>query len=162
MHKVNANSRQEYIAAAKKSGQDLQDLDALIRECAPVLKPWFYNVGPDEPGMTFKMLGYGTFSYKPKKNSNDAIDWPVIGVAIQKNYVSIYFSVTKASQPIINFYKADLQCTRSGNNNFSFTAFGQLNKDALRKLLVETAAIFVADPSNPVCFKESQTARLFA
>lgn len=154
MYKVNANSRQEYMSVARVLGRDLDDLDRFIRECAPALKPWFYNIGPDQPGMTFKMLSYGTFTYRPKKNTDDTVDWPVIGVAVQKNYISIYFSVTKDSEPIVSFYKADVRCERSGSNNFSFKTFDQLDKAVFKKLLKETEAIFKKDPSNPVRFKE--------
>ena len=155
MYKVLANNRQEYMSEAKKVGQHLEDIDTLIRECAPNLEPWFYNVGQGEPGMTFKMLGYGEFTYRPKKDSDEMVKWPVIGVALQKNYVSVYISVTKENKPILDFYRTDLKCTRSGNNNFSFKTLDQLNKDVLKKLIKEVGIIFKNDLTNPVHFKEN-------
>jgi len=156
MYKVSAHSRQEYISEATRAGRDIEALDMFIRESAPDLQPWFYDVGPHDPGMTFKMLGYGMFTYKPKKSAADMIQWPVIGVAIQKNYISIYISITRDDKPLLDFYRTDLGCTRSGNNNFSFETFGQLDKDALKKLLQEVETIFKHDATNPVRFKESR------
>jgi hypothetical protein len=40
------------------------------------------------------MIGYGKFHYAVK--SRKTIEWPIIGVALQKSYISVYVAVTKA------------------------------------------------------------------
>lgn len=153
MHKLNAASRDDYLIEASDSGRDLKSIDAFIQKAAPSLQPWFYNVGPKEPGMTFKMVAYGKFTYAPTKDPSVTVDWPVIGMALQKNYISMYLSVTKDGKPLLDFYDK-LGYTRRGNNNFSFVTFDQLDKTVFEQLVKEAAQIFKADPRNPIRFKE--------
>ena len=154
MYKVAANTREDYIAEATRTGRDLAGIDAFIQRVAPALQPWFYNVGPTEPGMTFKMLGYGAFIYAPTKDTQTTVEWPVIGLALQKNYISLYLSVTKDDKPLLDFYTDQLGYTRRGNNNFSFKSFEQLNHTVFEQLVKEAAQIFAEEPLNPVRFKE--------
>ncbi len=152
MYKVTANSREDYLKEAEQLGRDLKGIDKFIRIIVPGLEPWFYNVGPKEPGMTFKMLGYGKFTYHP--NPGATVDWPVIGIALQKNYISMYLSITKNNKPLVGFYVDRLKSTRCGNNNFSFETLEQLDKTVFTQMLREAALIFNKDPQNPVQFKE--------
>lgn len=153
MHKVTANTREEYLQEAENSGRDLKSIDAFIQKVAPTLQPWFYNVGPKEPGMTFKMVAYGKFTYTPTRNPDVTVDWPVIGMALQKNYISLYISVTKDGKPLVDYYD-QLGYTRRGNNNFSFVTFDQLDKTIFEQMLKEIEQIFARDPLNPVRFKQ--------
>ena len=45
--------------------------------------------------MRMKMIGYGKFHYAVK--SRKTIEWPIIGVALQKSYISVYVAVTKGA-----------------------------------------------------------------
>jgi hypothetical protein len=45
------------------------------------------------------MIGYGRFLYLSR---------PVVGVALQKNYISVYLSVTREGQPILQAYRGAL------------------------------------------------------
>lgn len=154
MYKVTALTREDYLKEADYTGRNLKSIDTFVQNAAPSLQPWFYNAGPNEPGMTFKMIAYGKFTYTPLKNSRDTVDWPVIGMALQKNYISIYVSITKGGKPLVDYYANVLGYTRRGNNNFSFESFEQLNQDAFKQMLIEAAQIFKKDPLNPVRFKE--------
>ena len=154
MFRVAAASRREYLAATGGAGSDLERLDAFIRDAAPSLEVWFYDVGPDEPGMTFTMLGYGRFAYRPRKDAGATVDWPVIGVAAQKNYSSVYLGVTQDDRPVLDRYRSRLNCTRTGRNNFSFRTFDQLDHATLRDLIQLVARIYADDPGNPVRYKQ--------
>lgn len=48
--------------------------------------------------MRFKMIGYGK-TQRPA-GSGKLLDWPVVGVALQKNYISVYLSVTAEEEAI--------------------------------------------------------------
>ena len=82
------------------------------------------------------------------------VEWPVIGVALQKNHISVYVSVTKAGESIVRSYAGTLGDLRSGGNNFSFERFDDLKVPAVSSLFAEVAAIFAADPGNPVRYRE--------
>jgi hypothetical protein len=145
MFKVPAESFEEYLAFDPKRTGDLQSLDALIRKAAPILKRYFHAGTPaGEIGMRFKMIGYGQTRYRVK--TGESTVWPVIGIALQKNYVSVYFAVNKDGAPIVDAYKGRLGELRTGQNNFSFARFDDLNAETLSSLVGETAEIFRSLP----------------
>jgi hypothetical protein len=145
MFKVPAESLEEYLAFDPKRTGDLQSLDALIRKAAPSLKRYFHAGTPaGEIGMRFKMIGYGQTRYRVK--TGESTVWPVIGAALQKNYISVYFAVNKGNAPIVDSYKGRLGELRTGQNNFSFERFNALNGEALSALVAETAGIFNSLP----------------
>jgi hypothetical protein len=148
MFKVPAESLEDYLAFDPARTGDLQQLDALIRKAAPSLERYFHAGTPaGEIGMRFKMIGYGQTRYRVK--SGESTVWPVIGAALQKNYISVYFAVDKDGAPIVDSYKGSLGELRTGQNNFSFVRFGDLNGDALSSLVAETADIFESPPAGP-------------
>ncbi|MCR4268559.1 DUF1801 domain-containing protein [Nitratireductor sp. ZSWI3] len=150
---VTANTLTEYLNFDPARKDDLDQLDALIRKSAPALKRHFHQGTPaGDAGMRMKMIGYGKFRYSIK--SGKATDWPVIGLALQKNYISLYFSITVDGAPIVDLYKGRLGEKRSGRNNFSFVEFGDLKIDAIADLIAKSAEIFGDDPNNPVRYRE--------
>jgi hypothetical protein len=90
MFKVKAGSLEEYFAFDPAREADLRAIDELIRAAAPSLERWFVMGTPDgQPGMNMKMIGYGQFQYTVK-SSDVPIVWPILGLALQKNYFSLY------------------------------------------------------------------------
>ena len=76
---VKAKSIKEYFAELPKERREIIEfLDKFIKKTAPKLKPNF----------SYNMLGYGSFQYKNYKR--EIIDWPVLALASQKNYISLY------------------------------------------------------------------------
>jgi hypothetical protein len=104
--------------------------------------------------MRMQMIGYGRFHYAIK--SGKAIAWPVIGIALQKSYISIYIAVTRQDVPIVQAYAGQLGELRMGRNNFSFERFDDLEIAGVSALFAEVADIFAKDPENPVRYKQGQ------
>ena len=99
-----------------------------------------------------KMIGYGRFRYAIK--SGKSTSWPVIGLALQKNYISVYVSVTRNGAPIVPAYAGKLGELRMGGNNFSFERFDDLNEKNVSSLFTEVAGIFASDAENPVRYMQ--------
>jgi hypothetical protein len=153
MYRVTADSLASYLDFDPARKSDLVRLHDLIRQAAPNLKRHFHTGTPaGEAGMRMKMIGYGKFRYAIKSGS--ATDWPVIGVALQKNYISIYVGVTTAGAPIVKGYAGRLGELRSGRNNFSFETFGDLKTAEVASLVAEVGRIFANDPQNPVRYMQ--------
>jgi hypothetical protein len=149
MFKVQVDSLDAYFNFDPARKKDLVALDKTIRSSAPSLKRFFHaGTPPGEPGMRFKMIGYGKFHYP--SSSGKAISWPVIGLALQKNYISVYLSVTVGDKPILDAYVGKLGELRSGRNNFSFRSFDELQPVALATLFSQAASIVKGAPDNPV------------
>src|SRR5262249_4831115 len=94
MFRVSADSLEAYLAFDPERTADLGKWHALMRKAAPALKRYFHAGMPaGEAGMRMTMIGYGQFRYTIK--SGKSASWPVIGVALQKNYISVYVAVTR-------------------------------------------------------------------
>src|SRR5262249_54958584 len=118
MFRVDVDSLQGYLDFDPLRKRDLLKLHALLTKAAPGLKRHFHAGTPEgHAGMRFKMIGYGPFHYTAR--SGERVAWPVIGVALQKNYISVYLAVTKDGAPILRGYAGRLCELRSGGNNFS-------------------------------------------
>lgn len=155
MFQVNVDSLQAYLDFDPRRKADLQKLDGLMRKAAPDLKRHFHAGTPaGEAGMRMKMIGYGKFRYAIK--SGKTTPWPVIGVALQKNYISVYVTVTKSGAPIVSTYAGRLGEKRRGGNNFSFETFDDLDPQVVSSLFGEVGRIFGADPENPVRYMEGR------
>ncbi len=153
MFKVMADSLEDYLDFDPTRKPDLVRLDKLIRSAAPGLKRYFHKGTPaGQAGMRMRMIGYGRFHYGIK--SGATIEWPVIGVALQKNYISVYIAVTKRDKPIVAAYAGKLGELRMGHNNFSFVRCDELNVSGVSALFAEIACTFEVDPENPVRYMQ--------
>lgn len=153
MFRVIADSLEAYLGFDPARKPDLVRLHEVMRKAAPDLKRYFHKGTPaGQAGMRMQMIGYGKFRYAIKSGS--ATEWPVVGVALQKNYISVYIAVTKQGAPIVQTYAGKLGELRSGRNNFSFERFDDQNAAALSSLFSEVAAIFGTDPENPVRYMQ--------
>ncbi len=130
-------------------------MDELIRQTTPELKRWFYKGGAaSEPGMRMKLIGYGSFVYSVK--SGKTVKWPIISIALQKNYISVYLSATKNNNPILNEYRDQLGALKYGDNNFSFSDPNQLHVPAITRLFKDIAATVKMDRNKALVYNRSQ------
>jgi len=150
MFRVDVDSLEDYFDFDLMRTSDLQRLDKLIRRSAPGLKRYFHRGTPaGEPGMRFKMIGYGKLQYLAREEKY--VDWPAVGVALQKNYISVYLSVMKDEAPLIQSYAGRLGGLRVGRNNFSFRMYEDLDAGQMATLFAEAERIFNSDPRR--CFQ---------
>ena len=144
MLRVDVDSLKDYLDFDLKRKGDLRKLDMLIRRSAPGLKRYFHSGTPaGEPGMRFKMIGYGKFQYVAR--NGQYVDWPAVGVALQKNYISVYLSVIKDGAPLMQLYAGKLGRLRLGRNNLSFRMYEDLDVGLLASLFAEAGQIFQSD-----------------
>jgi hypothetical protein len=149
MFRVEADSLTEYFNFDPTRKIDLQKLDKLLQASAPGLRRYFHRGTPaGEPGMRFKMIGYGEYQYLAR--AGKYVEWPAIGVALQKHYISVYVSLMKDDAPLIQSYAGKLGALRVGHNNFSFQAYEDLNIAQAELLFAEADQIFHADPRRSV------------
>jgi hypothetical protein len=149
MFRVEAKSLEAYFDFDPKRKSELERMDELIGKSAASLGRYFHRGTPvGQPGMRFKMIGYGKFHYAAK--SGTLVEWPVVGIALQKNYIGVYVAITKGGAPITRFYEGELGARRMGEKNFSFERFDDLRAVAVASLLCEIENLYLADPQNPV------------
>lgn len=119
-----ATTVKEYIAALPpERRKPIEQLHAMIQKISPRLKPHF----------AYNMLGYGSFPYKNYKK--EMIEWPVIALASQKNYMSLYVCAVENGKYIAEKHKKDLGKVSVGKSCIRFKKLEDLDLDALKKVL---------------------------
>ncbi|OHA18344.1 MAG: hypothetical protein A2664_02325 [Candidatus Taylorbacteria bacterium RIFCSPHIGHO2_01_FULL_46_22b] len=101
----------------------MEFLHAFIQKSSPKLKPIF----------SYNMLGYGSFKYKNYKK--EIINWPVIALASQKNYISVYVCAVDKGKYIAEKYKKELGKVSVGRSCIRFTKLEDLDLKVFKKVI---------------------------
>ncbi len=118
----------EYIASLDDPRRtDVAALDALIRETAPKLEPFVHS----------GMLAYGRWHYKYASGREG--DSFRIGLASNKNYISLYVSACSSEGYVAETYKKALPKASIGKACVRFKRLSDLDMAALKKLIREGA-----------------------
>ena len=123
-----AKNKDEYFAMLPDERREiLKTLDQLIRKTTPELKEFY----------AYNMPGYGAFDYTNYKK--EQIKWPIISMASQKNYVSVYVCSVIDGEYIAEKYKDDLGKVSVGKSCIRFKKLDDLNLETFSKLIKEAA-----------------------
>ena len=101
----------------------MEFLHKFIRKTAPSLQPNFI----------YNMPGYGSFQYK--NNKKQELDWPIIALASQKNYISLYICAVDNGEYIAEKNKKDLGKVSVGRSCIRFEKLEDLNLKTLEKVI---------------------------
>jgi hypothetical protein len=106
---VKAKTVKEYFdQLPEERRKSMLFLHAFIRKTVPKLKPTFL----------YNMPGYGVFKYKNYKK--EIIDWPVVALASQKNYISIYVCSIVEGNYLAEKFKKELGKVSVGKSCIRF------------------------------------------
>ncbi len=121
---VKATSIKEYIALLEpERRKSILFLDGFIKKTVPKLKPLF----------AYNMLGYGTFKYINAQKKE--IDWPVVSLASQKNYMSLYICSIEGGKYLAESHKDELGNVKVGKSCIQIKKIEDLDLKGLTKVL---------------------------
>ncbi|MEP7236948.1 MAG: DUF1801 domain-containing protein [Ferruginibacter sp.] len=122
--KNDANSVEEYLSLVPADRRkEIDFLHAFIQKAVPKLKPYFAS----------NMIGYGSFYYLDKKKQKK--DWPIISLANQKNYITIYVCVLVVDKAAAEKYKKELGKLTTSLSCIRFKKIEEINLDTLKLVL---------------------------
>jgi len=122
--KTKAKSVKEYLANVPDDRKAaVLFLHAFIQKAAPKLKSYF----------AYNMLGYGSFLYKNYKN--EMISWPIIAMASQKNYISVYVCALTDGKYIAEKYQKELGKVSVGRSCIRFRKLADVKLPVLKKVI---------------------------
>lgn len=114
----------EYLAAVPTERKELIGfLHSFIQKTVPTLRPHF----------AYNMLGYGSFPYVNYKK--EKIEWPVIALANQKQYVSLYVCAVVDGKYAAETHNKELGKVSVGKSCIRFKKLEDLDLDVLKKVL---------------------------
>jgi hypothetical protein len=119
-----AKTVESYLAALPEDRQEtVLFLHNFIQKTAPNLKPHFAT----------NMLGYGTFPCRNYKK--ELIEWPVIAMANQKNYISLYVCGVLDGEYIAEKYANDLGKVSVGKSCIRFKKLEDVDLTGLERVI---------------------------
>jgi hypothetical protein len=122
--KNEAKSVEEYLLMVPGDRKkDINFLHDFIQKAVPKLKPYFAS----------NMIGYGSFYYLDSKKQKR--DWPIIALANQKNYISIYVCAVVADKAAVEKYKKELGKDTKGISCIRFKKIEEINLETLKIVL---------------------------
>lgn len=133
--KVEAKTKEEYFAKTGEREPALRQVDAVIQEAAPNLEPvLFGNMGGGAA------LGYGMQPYQTK-SMKQPTEWPLIGLANQKNHMSLYICAVDTDGQYFAEKNANrLGKVSCGKSCIRFKKIEDLNLDVVREIVGDVAS----------------------
>ena len=122
--KNEAKSVEEYLLMTPDDRKkDIDFLHAFIQKAVPKLKPYFAS----------NMIGYGSFYYLDSKKQKK--DWPIISLANQKNYITIYVCAIVEDKAAAEKYKKELGKLTKGISCIRFKKIDEIKLETLKIVL---------------------------
>jgi hypothetical protein len=84
-------------------------------------------------GSEQSIIGYGDFNYK--RSAKETVEWFMVGLAAQKNYISLYINAAEDGQYISKKYGDKLGKVKIGSSSVSFKKLEDVNIKELLKLV---------------------------
>ena len=122
--KNDARSVEEYLLMVPDNRKkDIDFLHDFIQKAVPKLQPYFAS----------NMIGYGSFYYLDSKKQKR--DWPIIALANQKNYITIYVCAVVEDKAAAEKYKKELGKLSKGISCIRFKKMEEINLETLKIVL---------------------------
>lgn len=120
--KIQAKSIEEFFQACGEKESDLRELDQILIETIPDVQRGLKVV----PSISM-------IAYWPAEMSRDK--WPIIALAPQKHYISLYVSGVKEGQTLGEYYANRLGKTNNGKGCIRFRHLSDVSIEGLQELI---------------------------
>lgn len=127
-----------FKSTSAKTPQEYMDLieDQTRKQEIKKLYDFIHKLIPNEkPNITSGMIGFGLYPYKTKSGREGM--WPIIMLASQKNYISVYICAADGKDYVAEKYKKDLPKADIGRSCIRFKKTDDINMDVLEKVIKE-------------------------
>lgn len=125
---------------AGERGNDIRRLDAAITERMPNHERHLYE-GKFWGGSDQQIVGYGIMDYTNK--SGEDVEWFIVGLAEQKNYISMYVNAVEDGKYLLREYEKDLGKAKVGSASISFESIDHIDFDNLMEMISRAGAASV-------------------
>ena len=130
----------DYLAAQPSPlREQLTELDRLIAAPMAGLERVLWR-GVFWGGTEQAIIGYG--DYRVRNSRGKEVEWFLVGLAVQKNYLSIYISAAEDGVYLSKKYAATLGTVKVGASSISFSTVDDIDADALVALVTKARTLY--------------------
>lgn len=131
--KKTQTSPDSYIASLPEPNQDdIKKLDQMISKVMARHSRVMWE-GVFWGGSEQKIIGYGDLTYI--NSAKKPVEWFVIGLALQKNYISVFVNAVDSKVYLTEKYKDKLGKVKVGRSSIGFNSVEDINLDVLEELV---------------------------
>lgn len=113
---------------------DIERLDALITDLMAGQPKTMWE-GRLWGGTDQQIIGYGDYRYT--KSNGETVEWFIVGLAVQRNYISVYVNATDGRAYLAERYAERLGKVKVGKSSISFTSVDDVDLQQLSELITE-------------------------
>lgn len=132
MQKTDTDPAAVIQAAPEALRDDYAALDGRISEVMAGL-PRVAWEGTFWGGTQQHIIGYGEYHYRGRSGSEG--EWFIVGLAAQKQYLSLYVNATEDGEYLIKRYAGRLGKVKAGSANVTFRRLADVELDALLEMV---------------------------
>lgn len=110
----------------------MQELHNLISKSIPDAPQVMWE-GVFWGGSEQKIIGYGDMKYR--RSDKKEVNWFIVGLAQQKNYLTIFLNAVEDSTYLAEKYKGVLGKVKIGKSSISFKKVDDINLDKLEEII---------------------------
>jgi hypothetical protein len=119
-----------------KQGEDMRSLDSMISEKMVGHERHLFE-GRFWGGTDQRIVGYGVVDYVDRAGNKG--EWFVVGLAAQKNNLSIYVNAVSGDSYLLREYEGKLGKVKLGSASIGFRKVEDLDLDSLMELIGRAA-----------------------
>jgi hypothetical protein len=97
-------------------------------------------------GSDQEIIAYGR--HTQRNRSGKTVEWHIAGLALQKNYLSVYINALEDDQYLVERYAHTLGKVRTGKSSVSFRELDDIDLDALLSLIARARDILSLPPAS--------------
>ena len=112
--------------------EDIATLDGEISSVMSGLERTLWE-GVFWGGSQQAIIGYGSYRYKGRSGAEG--EWFVVGLAAQKNYLSLYVNAADGSQSLAKAYAPRIGKAKAGSGNLQFKRAVDLDLAVMREMV---------------------------
>lgn len=123
----------------EEARDDMKDLDASFSNVMDGLDRVLFE-GTFWGGSEQEIIGYGAGDFT--RPNGTSVDWFMVGLALQKNYISVYINAVEDRQYLSEKYGKEIGKVKVGKSSLSFKTIEDIDLDKLTELVGKARALF--------------------
>ena len=123
---------------------DMVTLDSQVSEIMHGLERVVWE-GKFWGGTDQQIIGYGDYTHTNR--GGDVVSWFIVGLALQKNYISVYVNAVEDKKYLAEKYATKLGKVKVGKSSISFKKLEDVDLEALLELITKARDLMTSNPS---------------